>query len=239
MTKGMAPLIAILFILALVFIIIGITDWSFFQSDLEKDLLPEKISQLPEMDLDEVETYEQYKDFADKTNALILILNEQGGFDIPPLETTQESWSKVSKKINKYGPLINNYQELVASAKKFENNKNEENYKEFYLNLGKFSLETTLISATLFHTAAFQTTGYIYRASGFNTWALKCPSCVSTVLTSVYWSIKTVLVEESSEIATEILDELEAHINETKNLQGIKKGLMNDLLTGQKRVNLS
>ncbi|MGV9141742.1 MAG: hypothetical protein ACOC1X_02280, partial [Promethearchaeota archaeon] len=82
MAKGMASLIAILIILALVFIIIGINGSPFFKSDYEKDPLPEKISKLPEMDLDEVETYEQYKDFADKTNALILILNEQGGFDI-------------------------------------------------------------------------------------------------------------------------------------------------------------
>ncbi|HEC92545.1 MAG TPA: hypothetical protein ENI51_06110, partial [Candidatus Atribacteria bacterium] len=179
MTKGIALLI--MFFAALVFIVIGITGQSFFKSDYEKDPLPEKISELPEMNLEDVETYEQYKDFADKINALISILNEQEGFNIPPLETTQESWSEISKKINKYSPLIDNYQELVDSAKKFENNKNEENYKEFYLNLGKFSLEITLISVTLFHTTTFQTVGYVYRASGFNTWALKCPSCVSTV----------------------------------------------------------
>ncbi len=31
--------------------------------------------------------------------------------------------------------------------------------------------------------------------------ALKCPSCVSVVLSNAYWTIKTVLVEESSKIA--------------------------------------
>jgi len=211
MGRGMSPIVIVGIVLTLIFTVIGLTNVSIFGEEYEKDPLPEKISQLPEMDLEDVKTYEQYKNFVDKIDALISILNEHGGFDIPYLEATQESWSEMSKKINKYGPLIDNYQRVVTSAKKFEKNKTEENYREFYLHLGEFSLEMTLISVTLFHTGTFRTVGYVYRASGFNTLAFKCPSCVSTVLSNVYWrSIKTVLVEESSEIAIGIINELKA-----------------------------
>ncbi len=213
MNKGVSSIIALLF-MSLIFIGIGITTFPMLVENYKNDPLPIEISKLPEMNLEDVKTYEQYKDFTDKINALILILNKQEGFDIPLLETTQEAWSEISKKINKYGPLINDYRELIRSAKKFKNNKTEENYKKFYLNLGKFSLEITLISVTLFHEATFQTVGYVYRASGFNIWAFKCPSCVSAVLSSVYWSIKTVLVEESSKIVEKLLTEFK---NLTKN----------------------
>lgn len=186
----------------------GITGWSIFGSDHSKDPLPYKIAKLPLLKLDTVESYENYRDLTERTNDLITILNEQSGVEIPKFETTQEAWHAVSKKINKYGPLINNYQNLTQTARILVNNDSDQNYKEFYLSLGKFSLETGLISLTLFHAAAFESVGLVYRSTGLSSIALKCPSCVSVVLSGAYWTVKTALVEESSKIAEKAINAL-------------------------------
>ena len=205
------PLFIVILGLALLLIGGGITGNSIFGEKYSDDPLPSKISKLPQLNIKEVENYENYKEFVDKTNDLILILNEKGKFNVPLLENTQEAWSEASKKITKYGPLINNYQNLIQNANNFENDKNKENYQNFYLSLGKFSLETSIIGITIFYAASYQTVGILYRASGLNTVALKCPSCVSVVLSSAYWTIKTTLVEESSKISESIIKQLEEY----------------------------
>jgi len=209
--KGMAPLVIVMVVLVLVgagLIGLKITGKSIFGEDYKDDPIPYKISELSSLNLEEVDNYEKYKQFAGNTNNLILILNDQLGTKIPKLESTQEAWSKVSKTITKYGPLINNYNEVVLCSKDFINNPTQEQYQQVYRELGVFSLEFTFISATLFHTATFNTVGTFYRASGLNTFALRCPSCVSVMLSSAYWAIKTVLVEKASEGADYIFDKL-------------------------------
>jgi len=201
-----------IFIIILVFAFLliggGITGYSIFGQDYAKDPLPAKIASLPEMNLQSVNSYQDYKTFVDKTNDLILILNEQAEFNIPELKNTQEAWSGVSKKITKYSPLINNYDDLIKNAIMYNQKPSKENYQNFYLSLGKFSLETSIIGITLFYTASYQTVGALYRASGLAPLALKCPSCVSVTLSSAYWTIKTVLVEESSKIAENIINKI-------------------------------
>ncbi|MCL5018675.1 MAG: hypothetical protein M1416_02845 [Candidatus Pacearchaeota archaeon] len=211
--RGNQVIFAIIAIFAVVFLLVGfgVIKWKNSNVIYQNDPLPDKVSNLPSLNLTEVKTYENYKEFADKTNDLILILNEQGKFNIPLLKNTQEAWGEVSKKITKYGPLINNYQNLTESAKIFKNNQCDENYKNFYLSLGKFSLETSVIGLTLFYSVTFKTVGTLYRASGLNIIALKCPSCVSTVLSGAYWTIETVLVEESSKVADGIITKIKGY----------------------------
>lgn len=206
--KATHPALIILGILALLLIAGGITGFSVWGNNWDDDPLPGKIASLPEMNLQTVDSYDQYKQFADNTNDLIKIINEQGRFNIPLLKTTEEAWGEASKKITKYGPLINNYQNLTGSARIFENNKCKQSYQAFYLSLGKFSLETSIIGITLFYTASYQTVGILYRASGLGPVALKCPSCVSVVLSSAYWTVKTTLVEESSKTAENLINKL-------------------------------
>lgn len=210
--NGMAPLIIVILVIILVgagLIGLKITGNSIFGEDYRDDPVPYKISELSDLDLENVDSYEKYKKFADNTNNLILILNERLGTKIPPLETTQEAWGKASKTITKYGPLINNYNSVILHSKNFTLNPTQEQYQQVYRELGVFSLEFTFISATLFHTTTFNTVGTFYRASGLNTFALKCPSCVSVMLSSAYWTIKTVLVEKASEGADYVFDKLE------------------------------
>ena len=211
--RGNQIIFAIFIIIVIVSFLIGfgIIKWKNPNVIYQNDILPNKISELPQLNLTDVKNYENYKEFADKTNDLISVLNEQGKFNIPMLKNTQEAWGEVSKKITKYGPLINNYENLTESAKIFEDNQCKENYQNFYLSLGKFSLETSVIGMTLFYSVTFKTVGTLYRASGLNIIALKCPSCISIILSDAYWTIKTVLVEESSKIADGIINKIKEY----------------------------
>src|SRR3989344_2439572 len=108
--------------------------------------IPNKIALLSEINLTTVDTLEKYKAFADNINNLIVILNEQNDlFNIPQIPATQDAWNKASKTITEYGPLINNYNEVINSAKTYDISRNDENLKLFYSASGKFAFETAII----------------------------------------------------------------------------------------------
>ncbi|MFH1589395.1 MAG: hypothetical protein ABIB43_02410 [archaeon] len=79
------------------------------------ETLPLKVAELPSMDLQSVDSFEKYKSFVDNMNDLITILNEQSDmFNIEKFNPSSEGWNKASKLITEYGPLINNYNEVVS-----------------------------------------------------------------------------------------------------------------------------
>ena len=169
--------------------------------------IPNKIALLSEINLTTVDTIEKYKVFADSINNLIVILNEQNDlFSIPQIPATQNAWNKASKTITEYGPLINNYNEVIHSARTYDISHNDENLREFYSSSGKFAFETAIIVGTVFYTASFEAVGIVYKAVGLNRLALSCGTCVSVILSHAHWTIRTVLVEGSSQFAQKILD---------------------------------
>lgn len=199
----------------IIFLVLSISGCNLNNSSIEDSTtraiqnIPTKISLLSKINLTTIDTYEKYKIFADNMNNLIIILNEQNDlFNIPPIPSTQEAWSKVSKTITEYGPLINNYNEVISSAKDYGSLNNEQNLRSFYTASGKFAFETAIIIGTVFYTASFQAVGIVYRAVGLNKLALSCGSCVSVILSQAHWTIRTVLVEGSSQFAQKILDHL-------------------------------
>jgi hypothetical protein len=171
-----------------------------------KTEIPTAVSKLPLMNLTTVDSFENYKSFADNLNDLISILNQQTDlFKIPLLSTTQESWETISKKITKYGPLINNYNEVVTKAKIWSSNPNDNGIKDFYIASGKFAFETALIICTVFYTTTFKAVGIMYHAVKLDRLAPICGTCVSVILSDVHWFIRTVLVEGASQTAQNIL----------------------------------
>jgi thiol-disulfide isomerase/thioredoxin len=167
--------------------------------------LPLSIAKLPELDIKKVENFESYKQFTDRTNELIEILNEKTDlFHIPKLDATREGWEKASKLITEYSPLIDNYNQVVSSAKTYKNNSSDENLKDFYIASGVFGLETGVIVWAVFYSAAYNSVGIAYRAVGLNRFAFECPSCVKIILSNAHWAVRTALVEASSQAAQEI-----------------------------------
>lgn len=169
-----------------------------------------KVAQLPIMDLESIDSYEKYKSFVDNINNLIDILNEQSDlFNIEKFNPSFDGWKKASKFITKYGPLINNYNEVITSAKSFETNSCDDTRKKFYFASGKFAFETAIIAGAVFYTTSYQVVGITYRALSLNTFALKCPSCISIILSQAHWTIRTVLVEGASQGAQFVLNQFE------------------------------
>lgn len=169
--------------------------------------LPLKVASLDTMELETIESYEKYKSFADNTNNLIEILNEQSDwFTLPCFDESEDSWNKISKVLVEYGPLINNYNEVIGSAKKFDENRTEGNLENFYIASSRFGFETVMIAGAFFYTASYQTVGIVYRTSGLQRLAFSCPSCVRVTLSSMHWTVRTGLVETSSLAAKEIIE---------------------------------
>ncbi len=217
--KGNNPLLIGLAVIVILFLFGGgVTIFAIFGEEaIEKDPIPSKIAQLSSLDIDEVESYEDYRRTTDKFNDLITIINEQSGSNIPPLTLIdQDTWEKGSRIVEKYAPLIDNYNSLVISSKIFQSDKNQENYESVYNNVSSFSIEMTVISLAFTHQLAYDAVGKIWFSSGLNRVALKCPSCVSVGLSNAYWTLKTSLVAELSSIATKILDDLKELFNSGK-----------------------
>ncbi|MBS3090163.1 hypothetical protein J4433_00145 [Candidatus Pacearchaeota archaeon] len=208
--KAMAPLIVVGIILLVVFglFFAKFSGYSIIGENKENDVFVDKISTLKPLNLSSVESYEDYKNFADNINNFISIVNEQTRTNIPKLKTAQEDWSKASKAITKYSPLINNYNSVILSAKDHKRQHINESYQKFYQEMGKFSLEATFISATLFHQVTFGLVGGVFNSLGIGSLALKCPTCASTIMSGAYWTIKTVLVESASQSADWIFEKL-------------------------------
>ena len=170
--------------------------------------LPLNVAKLNNLNLSSVEKFEDYKKVVDYTNTLTQILNENEElFRIPLIpEPTMDSYQKVSKTITRWSPLIDNYNGVVSSAKSYQNNTCQESLDQFYIEAGKFSLETALVVASAFAGFVFNGVGVAYRAVGLNRLAFSCPLCVSAILEHVHWFIRAILVNGSSSLADHFVE---------------------------------
>jgi len=184
------------------------TGHSILGENVENDVLVKNVASLNSLNLTTVEKYDDYKQLTDNLNDFILIVNEQTKTRIPLLKNTQEDWSRASKLISKYSPLINNYNSMVLTAQDCKRDKTNESYQKFYGEIGKFSIELTFISAALFHEVTFNLVGGVFNSLGIGSLALKCPSCASTIMSGAYWTIKTTLVESVSQGSDYIFEKL-------------------------------
>jgi hypothetical protein len=187
-----------------------------------------KISELPQIDENTVLTKENYQEVFSKINFLIDILNKEGGFDFRKLDLSLESFNKLNTAVTRYTPLINNYNEVINNAMEYRNNKIPKN--EFYKASGKFGFELTLIITTVFYGAVFQGVGILYRAIGLNRLAFTCPSCISYILSSAYWSATTYLVEDSSKVADWLYTQLNIFIESEGGIEKISEKMKNEVL---------
>ncbi len=166
--------------------------------------IPLEIANLTEFNGSNYESYTSYTEFAQHFNDLITILNNQKIFDIPKLDISQSSYEGILKFITKYGPLVNNYNLVVSSAKTYNQTRSNADLETFYGNVGNFAFELTLISSAVFYTPSYRTVGAVYRASGLQYLAPRCPGCVSVALSTAHWTIRNGLVELSSQVAQNI-----------------------------------
>ncbi|NQV00433.1 MAG: hypothetical protein HQ538_06865 [Parcubacteria group bacterium] len=201
------------------------------------ETFPYEVAKLPELELDSINRFEDYKAFADRMNILIEILNRQIEYDIPLFPATQNVWSKVSTTITKYGPLVNNYNEVVHSAKKYASSGRSEDKKEFYIATARFGFETTLIVWAVFYSAAYNSVGIVYRSIGLNRLAFSHPVLVKTLLSSWHWILRTALVESASYAAINIFNGTLSWYNEIGEIEGVKQKTSNFINQSSSNIN--
>ena len=170
-------------------------------------------------------------------NTLIEILNRQTEYDVPLFPITRDVWSKVSTTITKYGPLVNNYNEVVLSAKKYDSSRDQENKKDFYIVTARFGFEASLIIWAVFYSAAYNSVGIVYRSIGLNKLAFKHPIIVKTILSNWHWILRNTLVETASQVATNVFNGTLDWYNEIGQIEGITGGANNFIDTSSKKIN--
>ncbi len=169
-------------------------------------LLPaNEMAKLPVLDLNNVNTIEQYHNFVDKVNAVIAILNnDKLGTTIPTLGYTQDEYEKISKIVTKYVPLINEYNDMISAAKNTTSS-NHSSIINFYEKTMIFSIVLTLVISAAYAPISFELVGIAYRSSGLTTMAFKCPVCVSMVLSEAHWTIRGMLVSTTATVLDRVM----------------------------------
>ena len=99
---------------------------------------------------------------------------------------TREEYDRISNIVTKWTPIIGNYNNLVYSARAYDEN-DPETIKEYYKNIGLFCFEIAIIYTHIWWKPSYAIVGTLYRGSGLNRLAFKCPSAISYVLSTAHW----------------------------------------------------
>ena len=107
----------------------------------------------------------------------------------------------------------------------------------FYTKTAIFSVELTLISTSFSAGTSYKIVGEVYRASGLQSFAFKCPSCVSAALSNAHWFVRTHFVHATSIVVIGVLGiidqsilELDKYEHNPKVIENFLK-LPNNLIT--------
>lgn len=169
-------------------------------------------------------------------NDAIYVLREQTHFDeIPTLGKSQDDFSKFLTVIEEWSPLLNNYNELVLSARNFDE-KNETSIKNFYTKSATFAFEATIIYVAAFYGPSYNIVGTIYRSSGIQTVAFTCGPCVSIVLSNAHWFVRSALVETSSKVFEILIDCMQTTDLSSVNLENVTSCFINQVPFGNMSI---
>jgi hypothetical protein len=175
----------------------------------EEPRIIEAISNLEPIDSNIIDYFKGYHATADGANAIINILDNEGNIEIG-FDGTRDEYEKVSKIVTKWTPIIGNYNDLVYSARAYDKN-NPDTIKEYYKSLGLFCFEISIIYTHIWWKPSYAIIGKLYRCSGLNSLAFKCPSVISYILSTAHWGLRNYLTDKTTDSATLLIDELTAN----------------------------
>ncbi|MBN1860307.1 MAG: hypothetical protein JW840_02475 [Candidatus Thermoplasmatota archaeon] len=168
------------------------------------------IASLPALDENTIDTFQKYQHFADSVNALFKFLNREGGYDFQILKGTQEEYEKISKIVTEYTPLIDNYNSVIYASRNYNEN-DSDSVEKYYKALGILGLEFTIIYTALWYSPTYKAVGMVYRWSGLNKLAFRCPTLISFILSKAHWGLRSILVNTSSETVDFFIDKLSSY----------------------------
>jgi len=198
--------IAIIAGLFFVLIIIGVPFLIEGEDNSFNKKIPMNVAELKEFTESDLNSYETYKKFAQEFNDLGTIINNQNIVQIPKLDVSELAHKKILKFIVEFGPLVDNYNQVISASKVYNKTRLKKDLELFYSEAGNFALELALINGAVFYSSSFKTVGTVYRASGLQVIAPKCKGCVSVILSTSHWTIRNGLVELMSQFSRVIED---------------------------------
>ena len=124
---------------------------------------------------------------------------------------TREEYEKISKVVTKWTPIIGNYNRLIYSARAYDDN-DQESIKEYYISLGLFCFEISIIYTHIWWKPTYAIVGSLYRMSGLNRLAFKCPTLISYILSSAHWGLRNYLTDKTTDSAEILIDNMTTDI---------------------------
>ncbi len=146
-----------------------------------------------------IQSYEDYKKTVDKINLVIKTTNKHYDKKFNPLSTERKAYEQLTKNIDKYSPLINNFNELVTASKNFDK-KDEKSADEVISATAGFGVELFLIQDGTLHKLVFNNVGEFSASVGLLKLSKVCGPCVGIAMESLYWSSKNYIVDKGGEL---------------------------------------
>ena len=135
------------------------------------------------------ENYEVYKSSIQDINKIIRIINENTGTSIPQFELDLKSFENFRdfvRTAEKYAPIIDPYNELIASAKTL-NSQDDSSVNLLYTNMLALGLDVGLLQANLIHKGVFKVVGNVNNELKLAKLRGFCGnSCYSATLSKIY-----------------------------------------------------
>ena len=177
---------------------------------------------LHEIDLNEIETYDDYIKMANDLNLAIKIINDKTGTSFEFLEISTNSYDRFMLNINRYSPLIDNYNDFIRTCYNLDPS-DETSVDNLYIKGITFAAEATLIFGGAFYGTAFAITGTLARTVGITKVASICGPCVSAAMSSTHWFIRNSLTETTTKTIDNALSSNYSNLT----ISGIKDNLTN------------
>lgn len=150
---------------------------------------------MKEINLKDAEkSYEGYKELVDNLNLAIDIINKHTDWKFTYLSKEKEAYNEFLKKVNKYAPIVEEYNNLILVSKNFERN-NEQSANRVIEQSMKISVEFFLVFSPIVHITTFKSVGTLASSFGLTNLARVCSPCVSSIMSTSYWTGKTYVVD--------------------------------------------
>lgn len=161
-------------------------------------------SNLKNIDLHNIQSFEDYKDMADKLNVAVKILNEKAGTNIKYFSKEPEAYDKYLIEVERWTPLIDNYNALIIASRNFDSSNLESADMVIKKSIG-FTVESVLILGGTLYKATYVVIGEFSSYFGLTKLASVCSTCVSTVMSGGHWIVRNGAIEKISQLAEKVV----------------------------------
>lgn len=175
-----------------------------------KEIMPEdtgiveSIAGLKKIDNNSLSEVEGYVGFTDNVAFILELINVEGGLGNEVIKGTLDEQKELSMFITRWVPIVDNYNNLIDAARSYDEN-DPESVNAYYVAFGLLCLEVGLIYTHVWYKSSYMVVGKIYRVSGLNRLAFKCPTLISTILSQAHWGLRNYLTNKTTEAASIII----------------------------------